>query len=292
MDVESSTELVLKTILTDLDRSGAVVEVGLGSLNYSFQWAAPRGFRCLAVEPLPTSQLREAAAKYGVPILELAMSAESGEAPIYHGRLDGFDLPDISSLNPQWWGVSDQYTIVPTSTLIDFCRAQEVHEIALLKVDTEGSEADILSCLPDLPESNRPRLLMIEYGGGGVPRSSGTGGWAPEFQGKLMALLGNLESLHYRAVIVFEESNLVPVLHTGADAFDSDLLFPAAAQVGNLVFVRDASCVAIAAVALADLRQRLIRAGLAHAWLALGRAVDRQSRRFRSKVKGFIRGNR
>ena len=59
MDIEFATDLLCNRFLTILNsvETEAVLEIGLGSLNFSFQWAAPLGFRCLAVEPLPTESL-------------------------------------------------------------------------------------------------------------------------------------------------------------------------------------------------------------------------------------------
>jgi hypothetical protein len=109
------------------------------------------------------------------------MGNRSGDVPIFHGELHGSDLVDVSSLNPRWWGVGDRKTIVPCLTLPELCLSRSIDLIALLKIDTEGSEYNILSMLADFSFMSLPRLITVEYGGGGEAKLSMSGGWDPEF---------------------------------------------------------------------------------------------------------------
>jgi FkbM family methyltransferase len=241
MDIEFATDLLCNRFLTSLNSSETevVLEIGLGSLNYSFQWAAPLGFRCLAVEPLPTESLLVATKHNRIELVVAAMGAQSGEVPIYHGVLHDHDLPDISSLNPRWWGVSERSSIVPCLTLPELCTSRSIERIALLKVDTEGSEYDVISLLPELRANTKPRVITVEYGGGGNTRSSQIGGWAPEFLTGIRQLLEITKKEGYSATIVFESNRLIPKLRIGAQAFNVDELFDADFLVGNLMIVRD-----------------------------------------------------
>ena len=241
MDTEFATDYLCQRFLKVLDpqAKGAIVEVGLGSLNYSFQWAAPLGYRCLAVEPLPTEGLILATSSRGVELIQAAMGATSGEVPIYHGELNGHKLPDISSLNPRWWGVSERCTVVPVMTLPDLCISKKIERISLLKVDTEGSEADILSLLPMLPRETLPRLLVVEYGGGGT-LGSAAGGWSPEFFQGTQRLLDTAKELAYDSCIVLEKERMLPIFRRGPKAIDVSHLFKPNFQVGNLILIKDA----------------------------------------------------
>jgi FkbM family methyltransferase len=241
MDIEFATDLLCNRFLTILNsaETEVVLEIGLGSLNFSFEWAAPLGFRCLAVEPLPTESLLVASNQNKIELVVAAIGAQSGEVPIYHGVLHDHDLPDISSLNPRWWGVSERSSNVPCLTLPELCRSRSIERIALLKVDTEGTEYDVISLLPELQDSTKPRVITVEYGGGGNTRSSQMGGWAPEFLTGIRQLLEITKMEGYSATIVFEANRLLPKLRIGPQAFNVDELFDADFLVGNLMIVRD-----------------------------------------------------
>ncbi len=242
MDIEFATDYLCQGFLGKLDptASGVVVEIGLGSLNYSFQWAAPLGHRCIAVEPLPTDSLIAATKAHDVELIPAAMGELCCEVPIYHGYLHGHPLPDISSLNPRWWGVSDSFTMVPCLTISHLCFSKAISSMALLKVDTEGSESQILGCLPELPLSLLPEIIVFEYGGGGRLRD-GTGGWSIEFKSGLVQLLAVLKKCQYQAAVVVESQRRWPRWFLGPDAFDFEQLFGEDFRVGNLILVRDAS---------------------------------------------------
>jgi FkbM family methyltransferase len=238
MNIEFATDLLCQRFLQffDPEAAGAVVEVGLGSGNFSFEWATPLGHRCLAVEPLPTEALLTAATEHRVELIQAAMGAASGQVPIYHGELHGHALPDISSLNPRWWGVSNRYTIVPVVTLPDLCASKGVERISLLKVDTEGSESEILRLLSILSTKSLPRLIVLEYGGGGTLRS-GEGGWSPEFLGGTKLILETLKKLNYCSCIILERQCLLPIYKTGQHALKIRGMFDPDFQVGNLILI-------------------------------------------------------
>jgi FkbM family methyltransferase len=241
MDIEFATDHLCRGFLSSLDPSanGVVLEIGLGSGNFGFEWAAPLGYRCLAVEPLPTEALLISTRQHGVELVRAAMGAQSGEVPIYHGELHGRDLPDISSLNPRWWGVGDRQTIVPCLTLPELCSTSKLDRIALLKIDTEGAESEILSLAPALPSTTLPRIIVVEYGGGGDTRSSQKGGWTPEFFEGTRRLLEIARELGYSSTIVLELSQVLPKLRQGSEAFDADVLFDPNFEVGNLILIQN-----------------------------------------------------
>jgi FkbM family methyltransferase len=290
MDIEFATDHLCKRFLASLNsvETGIVLEIGLGSLNFSFQWAAPLGFRCVAVEPLPTESLLVATNQNGIELVVAAMGAQSGEVPIYHGVLHDHDLPDISSLNPRWWGVSERSSIVPCLTLPELCISRSIDRIALLKVDTEGSEYHIISLLPELQDSTKPRVITVEYGGGGHTRSSQTGGWAPEFLMGTRQLLEITQKEGYSATIVFESNRLFPKLRIGSEAFNVEKLFDPDFLVGNLLVVRDLDDAKIFSTLIASSIPRLM---YSECQTLLKKSLNQQKYlyiRLKSKIKSIL----
>jgi hypothetical protein len=61
MNIEFALDFLCSEFLKRVKSSASevVLEMGLGSLNFSFVWAAPLGYRCIAVEPLPVQALNQ-----------------------------------------------------------------------------------------------------------------------------------------------------------------------------------------------------------------------------------------
>lgn len=240
MDADRATNLLLETLLDGLHPAvtGAVVEVGLGSSNYSFRWAAPNGFRCVAVEPLPVEALVSACEAHGVTLVRAAVDRSSGLTRIYHGELNGHGIPDTSSLRADWWAAGTAYSEVKSLSLADVFRACQVTQVACLKVDVEGAEWNVLSGLVDIPESGRPQVIAFEYGGGGR-RDLKTGGWSEDVWQLTIASLGLLKELGYSWGILCERVLHGPLSFSLSDVIaDPSSVFPEAAEVGNLIVCR------------------------------------------------------
>jgi hypothetical protein len=90
MDIELATDYVAKRLASGRAGRGNFLEIGLGSLNYSFEWAQPLGYQCYAVEPLPTDGLKAKTSEFGVDLTEAAIAATTGQMPIYVGWADNF----------------------------------------------------------------------------------------------------------------------------------------------------------------------------------------------------------
>jgi len=240
MDVEIVTDLLLQGILGDHDPQarGAFVEVGLGTINYSFLWARDLGFTCYGVEPLPSEKLKESARLRGVDLMEAAISTVNGTLPIHVGMLDGFTVSDVSSLHPDWWGGGTQTKMVRSIRLCDYLSEKRIARISCLKIDTEGSEPSIVCPLVDLNPVHLPKVVAFEYGGGGS-RASGSGGWKPGFFRGTLDCLETLKRLGYSWMLVAEAS----ASRTQVIRFDSvanfEPMFPDTATVGNLICLRE-----------------------------------------------------
>lgn len=218
-------------------KRGDFVEVGLGSLNYSFEWAAPMGYRCFAVEPLPSELLTKKCGEHRVDLTTAAIAAETGQMPIFLGTVDGMALPDVSSLDADWWGGSKQSRLVQTYTLPDFLALKKITAISVLKVDTEGSEFAVLNGLRTTPQSAWPDYIFFEYGGGGV-RSAKTGGWADKFWAGTLNCAKLLSELGYASALLLETELEEPALVQRPTAASIEARLPAQATVGNMLFSR------------------------------------------------------
>jgi FkbM family methyltransferase len=240
VNIELCTDLLAARFLERIDpgRTGAFIEVGLGGRDFSFTWAAPAGFRSYAVEPLPGEALIKECRQHGVALITAAVGREPGQAKIYVGNLNGRALPDISSLNPRWWGSGSEVRVVPVVSLKALFIEHGITKVSLLKIDTEGSERPIIESLTDLPDVALPQVVAFEYGGGGTRGEKG-GGWAEEFFANTIGCLNTLKALGYRGGILIEAAHAAPQ-RVDFDAVESfDRLFPADARVGNFIAVRE-----------------------------------------------------
>lgn len=239
MNTELGTDLLLADLFARLDpaHAGAIVEIGLGRVNFTFTWARPRGHRCFAVEPLPTPVLRDACARHGVPLVEAAVAATDGTVNIFLGAVNGHDLPDVSSLNPRWWGASANARRVRAVTLATLATELALDTVTLLKIDTEGSEPAVIAGLHRLAPRVRPELVCFEYGGGGTRRDA-RGGWSEEFFAGTQSCLRDLQALGYRQALLLDESRNEPHVVDLAAATDFAALFAPDSAVGNLIALR------------------------------------------------------
>lgn len=80
MDVEFVTDYLCRRFLNGLSSlsAGVVLEIVLGSSSFGFRWASPLGYRCLAVDPLPTKNLLNASKALNVELLRAAVGVQSG----------------------------------------------------------------------------------------------------------------------------------------------------------------------------------------------------------------------
>jgi len=240
MNLDLCTDLLMRGILRQVDpqAKGAFIEIGLGSLNYSFTWAAPAGFHCHAIEPLPTDTLLNASQNLNVPVTVAAIAERRGQATMYFGNLEGRGYPDVSSLNPRWWGSGKQERTVPTLSLADFLDDKHIDALSCLKVDIEGCELVVLQTIPELPVPRQPKLVVFEYGGG-CSKKEGRQGWSQEFFSNTLACLKILQAAGYTRGFFIEAILPAPELIELKRGGDFEQIFPDGALAGNFLFWRD-----------------------------------------------------
>lgn len=239
MNVELATDLFLQIYLSQTHRTekGAFIEIGLGNINYSFRWARKLGFKCYGVEPLVSANLRNLARLNDVDLTEAAVSTATGQSPIYMGSLNGQPLSDISSLNPEWWGVGTETRTVSTVSLGDYISAKAIKHVSCLKVDTEGSELLVISGLRALQRDQLPCSVVFEYGGGGIKKLR-KGGWEPKFFENTVACLKVMKCLGYTQAMVIEKNARQLQCFELKAISNFDPLFPENAEVGNIICIR------------------------------------------------------
>jgi FkbM family methyltransferase len=270
------------------------IHIGLGSCDWSFQWAAKVGLRCVAVEPLPVPALRTACQKDGVLLIEEAVGRATGEAVMHHGELNGFGIPDTSSTNADWWAVGGNTSTVTMLSLQDVLYRAGGGPVACLKVDVEDAEAEaeaeveveveVLFGLVKLSDSSLPKVVAFEYGGGGS-RRSGSGGWTQESLASTEKCLMLLRDRGYSWGLVCEKTLELPLMFRLQEisAELSELLLPSF-EVGNLIVSRSTPPVDLERIRR-SFRRKDQWLSLRHSLAACGAHASFQARRYRAAIR-------
>ena len=160
---------------------------------------------------------------------------------LYRGELNGHPIPDTSSMDPDWWAVGSTALQTRVVTLASVLATTGSVEIACLKIDVEGAEADVLAGLTDLNKGSLPGYVAFEYGGGGC-RESKVGGWNAKGIKSTFGCLEQLVGLGYTWGVMCErvESKLRRFELMAAMSNRDDFFSPRA-EVGNLIVGRSSA---------------------------------------------------
>jgi FkbM family methyltransferase len=151
----------------EADKSFVVFDVGANVGVYSQRLRAlhPRA-RIFAFEPLPESFaiLQRNLGPQGVEVYNLALSDKAGAATIYtrpgetttHASLYSAVIEDLYHNSPH-------ANPIETTTLDSFVAEHTIDRIGLLKLDTEGSELQILRGAQLLLDEGRIDLIQFEF---------------------------------------------------------------------------------------------------------------------------------
>ncbi len=244
---QTCTDIITEYLsTTDPARETVFYEIGCGTFAYTFTALRPLGFLCNAVEPFPMPVLVNACKGMDVALFQGVISDADGATNIYKGG-----VPDTSSLNGDWWGVTAESVRVRSRTLAQ-CFGQWFLEAGkspfampatksisfprrtAVKMDVEGAELNILSGLSRV--KHLPQLIMFEYGGGAT-RAEGIKGWSPAYLERTMTCLQILKNCGYKRTMIVE-NNQAPVTF---DLQTSDItpeLFLAESNYGNILVFR------------------------------------------------------
>jgi len=191
--------------LYDKEKQGLALDVGVGTFNFYCRAFRNSGYKTIAVEPLPAPKLLQLCNDNDIELFQACLSKTNGTVKIYKGEYEGNTMSDLSSLKENWWGATDNYEEVSSYTLDSFLEKYNIDRITYLKIDTEGSEFDIISQLENLEKSQLPQIIEFEYGGG-APKKTGEHGWSPEFFSATMNCISTLKQSGYSHVIKFDSN--------------------------------------------------------------------------------------
>jgi FkbM family methyltransferase len=148
----------------DINREGHAIEIGVGTINFYSPIYKKLNFKTIAIDPIPHEPFLILANEQEIVFDETCIYKEDGEIELFTSHLS-----DLSSVHSNWWGVENEHKKskrVRSKTLNSFFSEHQIKKITFLKVDTEGSELEILSQLVKGNE-NLPLAIEFEYGGGG-----------------------------------------------------------------------------------------------------------------------------
>ncbi len=192
----------------DKKRHGYAIDVGVGTYNFYCELFAKNNYKTIAIEPLPSERLLRIIRKNEIELVQACLTDETGETTIYTGIFENANCPDVSSINRDWWGVTNksQAKIVKTITLSDIIQLFNIERITIIKMDTEGSEYNIIKQFGELPAKYFPEIIEFEYGGGSS-KKLGIGGWEPKYFSKTINIIKLLNSLGYKYLLLYESTN-------------------------------------------------------------------------------------
>jgi len=218
----------------DKDRAGTAIEIGVGTDNFYSLIYKEMGFDTIAIDPVAYGPFLKLAGEHGIIFDECCIYSTNGELTLYTS-----EHSDLNSLHNNWWGITGKKSkTVKAQDLQTFIKKHSIQKISFLKVDTEGSEYDILQQFRDLKPALLPAVLEFEYGGGGL-KKEGSGGWQPAFFKKTLDTLELLKSLNYQDAILLDSVALEPVFFSFERDTDFENLFKPDFEYGNLIAFKE-----------------------------------------------------
>lgn len=148
--------------LPQLCRAGALMlDVGANRGVYSYL-ARRHGMRVVALEPNPAlAQFIRLWSSGSVRVVEAAASNRSGIAHLVIPVMAGRELDGLASLAPSHGTVPGRSLTVRTVRLDDLLAQEpELQDVALMKIDVEGHELEVLEGARRLLETCRPTLIV------------------------------------------------------------------------------------------------------------------------------------
>lgn len=166
-DGEVSGESELLRRFARAVREPTVVDIGAHEGSYAREVAAlAPGARVFAFEPHPETFKRLAAGAVGYTPVHAAVASEAGTLSLYdHGSPAG--TQHASLVRGVIETIHEEPTArrwdVPATTLDRFVAEQGIVRIHLLKIDTEGSELDVLRGARACIEAGMVDVIQIEF---------------------------------------------------------------------------------------------------------------------------------
>jgi FkbM family methyltransferase len=172
-----------------------------------------REARVFAFEPHPAtfSKLVESLGKHArLNAYNFAMSNSSGAVPFFQYSSSTLNSLIPNAQYPMRKGVTAQKITVDCTTLSEFCSANGVHLIDILKIDTEGCDLPVLQGGEQLLSAGRIRFVYVEFNDMS-PRTGSTGG-------ALTPISNFLAQFGFRFVATYpDHMELGDEMHVGAN---------------------------------------------------------------------------
>ena len=246
MLIEKCCQSLLKDILPKIDghRSGAAIEIGVGTFAFYCKLFDKLNFKSVAVEPFPCERLLKMCWNRKIKLIRSCVSRHDNPLKMYMGKTKGKTADcNFNSLRKDWWGVGTETKYVNSKSLKTLISIINAKEITCIKIDVEGVELELIEQLNDLPDNLLPRVVMFEFGGG-FKKKSKEGGWKPDIFEGTIRCLEILNNLDYKQLIVVDDS---PDRHSFLfdfenSASDFNSLFDDESKYGNIIAIRDNIC--------------------------------------------------
>lgn len=241
MRVETCCQALLDRILPviDKEKTGICIDVGVGTFAFYCEGFARLGFQTIAVEPLPNQKLRKVCQSHQIHLIECCLSDTNDIQNLHIGTFAGFSNRNFSSLDPNWFGASNNTKPVQSMTLPNLLDRLAAPKITCLKLDIEGWESLVIKQLPELPDSLLPKVIMFEYGGG-ANRQSRKAGWSSQFVSATKECLSVLKDCGYgfSAIIDFAPDAKELIFDLQASDLNLNTIFQANSIYGNIICCR------------------------------------------------------
>jgi FkbM family methyltransferase len=227
---------LFKLISEDIDvkREGFAIEIGVGTDNFYSLLFRDLNFKTIAVDPILHLPFIVLANEHNIIFEEACIYEVDGEISIFTSSHS-----DLSSLHKNWWGINGKTSkTVNSKTFKTLLTSHKVNKITFLKVDTEGSELEILIQLSDLDHKLLPSVVEFEYGGGGI-KKDGHAGWSSEFYNKNISVLKLFKELNYKEGILIDSISLNPHFFSFSEIYYFNQLFESSYEYGNIIVFKD-----------------------------------------------------
>src|SRR2546421_252028 len=153
MQVEECCRTLLAEILPAVDesRSGLAIDLGVGTFCFYCEMFADIGFTSIAVEPMPTNELKYICARKNITLIPACVSEVNGTVDLFLGNFQGSENLNLNSMRADWWGATKDKREVKSMRLPNLLEMLNAERVTCLKLDVEGIEPVIIEQLPSLP---------------------------------------------------------------------------------------------------------------------------------------------
>lgn len=242
MDVEKKIFTLIPYLLKKYDKRkiGVAIDIGVGTFNFYCEVFKDEGFNTYAIEPLPSENLQKLVKERNINLISACITGFNGKIMIYSGQFHGSQSSDLSSIHKSWWGVNEQSNV----SLVDSIRLEKlfseysIDQITYMKIDTEGSEWEIISQFQELDRTTLPKIVEFEYGGG-ASKHEQKAGWSQEYFSKTIDCISTLKECGYKYVLVFDREENQPLFYTLRSLRNIKHIFKETYVYGNLIFFKE-----------------------------------------------------